>query len=49
MFDSNIKITMYVWGFPVTVSLNVYLWVMRGENIEHRFKRAFMVLNKRKH
>ena len=48
MFDSDIKITMYVWGTPVTISLNVYLWVMRGETREHRFKRACMVLLKRR-
>ena len=48
MFDKSYKITMYVWGVPVTVSLNIYLWVMRGETRERRFKRANMVLNKRK-
>lgn len=48
MFDSDIKTIMYVWGVPVTISLNIYLWVMRGETREKRFKRAIMVLNKRK-
>ena len=48
MFDTKHKVTMYVWGTPVTISLNVYLWVMRGETRNIRLKRAIMVLNKRK-
>lgn len=44
----NEKITMYVWGTPVTVSLDVYIWVMRGNTRDTRFKRACMVLNKRR-
>ena len=48
MFDSDIKTTMYVWGTPVTISMNVYLWIMKGETREIRFRRACKVLNKRK-
>ena len=42
------KITMYVWGTPVTVSLDVYIWIMRGVTYGIRLKRACMVLNKRR-
>ena len=45
MFKDNI--TMYVWGTPVPVTLDVYLWVMNGETRSIRFKRAIMVLNNR--
>lgn len=48
MFDSNYKMTMYVWGTPVTITYNVYIWIMRGETRDIRFKRAYMVLNKRR-
>ena len=46
MFDN--KFTMYVWGTPCTVSYDVYIWIMRGETREIRFRRACMTLNKRK-
>ena len=42
------KITMYVWGTPVIVSLDIYIWIMRGVTRDIRLKRACMVLNKRK-
>lgn len=41
-------LTMYVWGTPVTVSYDVYFWVMKGNTRDIRFKRANMVLNKRR-
>ena len=42
------QVTMYVWGTPCTVTLDVYIWIMRGETRDIRLKRACMVLNKRK-
>ena len=41
-------ITMYVWGTPCTVTLDVYIWIMRGETRNIRLKRAQMVVDKRK-
>lgn len=38
------KITMYVWGTPVTTSFDVYLWIMKGETRDIRLKRAMKVL-----
>lgn len=40
--------TMYVWGTPVSLSFDVYIWIMRGETRNIRFKRAIKVLNKRR-
>ena len=38
------KTTMYVWGTPVTISFDVYLWIMKGETRDIRLKRAMKVL-----
>ena len=48
MFDTKYQLTMYLWGVPLTVSYNVYFWVMRGETREQRFKRALKVYFKHK-
>ena len=39
---------MYIWGTQVSLSYDLYTWIMRGETREIRFRRAIKVLIKRR-